>query len=86
MPTISVFYGIVIRCSSRIIRRPTSTRCTGDTEPASGSRPANSSTVSFLPRAVRLVREWAMMHQPELKANWQRAERMQLLEPIEPLP
>lgn len=38
------------------------------------------------PRAARLVREWAAMHRLELEANWERAERMQPLEAIEPLP
>ena len=39
-----------------------------------------------LPRtASRLVRQWATVHQPELIANWDRAQQGQPLLPIEPL-
>ena len=38
------------------------------------------------PRALRQVRQWTMMHRAELEANWRRAEQMELVEPIEPLP
>jgi len=37
------------------------------------------------PRVLGLVMEWATLHQPELIANWQRAESYQAVEPIEPL-
>ncbi|HEU5001626.1 MAG TPA: DUF4160 domain-containing protein [Actinomycetota bacterium] len=37
-------------------------------------------------RAMRLVREWATMHQSELEENWRRARAEQLLEPIASLP
>jgi hypothetical protein len=40
---------------------------------------------SFPPRALRLVQEWANLHQAELLANWERAARSQPLLPIEPL-
>lgn len=36
-------------------------------------------------RALALVREWAAMHQDELRANWERARRDEPLQPIEPL-
>jgi len=38
------------------------------------------------PRAARLVREWTSVHRAELEANWERAERMEAIQPIEPLP
>jgi len=39
-----------------------------------------------LPRRVQvLVIEWAMAHRPELRENWQRAERHESLLPILPL-
>ncbi len=36
-------------------------------------------------RALVLVLEWAMEHRPELRDNWGRAERHELLQPIQPL-
>lgn len=37
------------------------------------------------PRARGLVTEWAAQHQAELREDWQRARRMEPLEPIDPL-
>jgi hypothetical protein len=37
-------------------------------------------------RALRLVREWGMLHEEELAANWERARNEAALETIEPLP
>ena len=37
-------------------------------------------------RAFALAAEWALLHQDELRANWERARQDQPLEPIEPLP
>ena len=37
------------------------------------------------PRALRFVREWAALHQPELTANWERARAQEPLERIDPL-
>jgi hypothetical protein len=39
----------------------------------------------FPPRALQLVHEWAAMHRDELLANWERARRGELLQPIAPL-
>lgn len=36
-------------------------------------------------RALALVAEWAVLHQDELTANWERARREERLEPITPL-
>ncbi len=36
-------------------------------------------------RQLELVREWAQIHQDELRANWERARRNVALLPIEPL-
>ncbi len=38
------------------------------------------------PRAVRLVREWADLHQEELRGNWDRARAHDPLLAIDPLP
>ena len=37
-------------------------------------------------RAFRLVQEWARLHQTELATNWDLAQRLEALVPIEPLP
>lgn len=37
-------------------------------------------------RALRLVREWAELHQNELLDNWERAQSLEPLVPIDPLP
>ena len=41
---------------------------------------------SLPPRALRLVRQWAVMHQTELEANWDLAQSLAPLVPIDPLP
>jgi hypothetical protein len=41
---------------------------------------------SLPPRALRMVREWARLHEAELRANWDRAQALQSLESIDPLP
>jgi hypothetical protein len=38
------------------------------------------------PRALRLVTEWAGLHQAELAKNWTRARSHDPLVPIDPLP
>lgn len=41
---------------------------------------------SLPPRALRLVRQWARLHPEELADNWTRAQALEPLTPIEPLP
>lgn len=41
---------------------------------------------SVPPRALRLVRQWAALHQSELAANWERARVKAPLVEIDPLP
>jgi hypothetical protein len=36
-------------------------------------------------RAIRLVRDWALQHTAELIENWNRAQRGESLQPIDPL-
>jgi len=36
-------------------------------------------------RALRLIREWAALHEGELADNWTRAQAPEPLEPIDPL-
>lgn len=58
---------------------------------ASTSRRSNSATLRTLngslpPRALRLVRQWARLHPDELAENWERAQDLEPLVAIEPLP
>lgn len=41
---------------------------------------------SLSPRALRLVREWARMHNDDLVDNWELAQDLEPLVPIDPLP
>jgi hypothetical protein len=41
---------------------------------------------SLPPRALRLVREWAQLHPDELGADWELAQALEPLVPIDPLP
>ena len=41
---------------------------------------------SLPPRALRLVREWAELHSEELNRNWELAQALEPVEPIDPLP
>lgn len=41
---------------------------------------------SLSTRALRLVRAWARLHTEELAENWTRAQELEPLAPIEPLP
>ena len=40
---------------------------------------------SLPPRALKLVRRWASLHQNELAENWHRAREQEPLWPIDPL-
>jgi hypothetical protein len=37
-------------------------------------------------RALRLVQEWARLHEAELAFNWDLAQRLEALSPFDPLP
>jgi hypothetical protein len=38
------------------------------------------------PRAFRLIQEWARLHEVELAENWDRAQRLEALVAVDPLP
>ena len=86
MPTISAFYGILIRMYFGDHPPPHfharygeyKARCAISTgEVIDGELPA---------RAVRLVREWASRHNGELEGNWRRCEQRLAPNRVEPLP
>jgi hypothetical protein len=86
VPTISSFYGILIRMYFGDHPPPHfharygehKARCAIATgEVVDGELPA---------RAGRLVREWASLHRDELEENWRCCEQRVPLIPVEPLP
>lgn len=86
MPTISRFYGILIRMyfgdhpppHFHVRYGEYKARCAVATgEVVDGELPR---------RAQRLVREWASLHTAELDENWRRCEQRLSLRPVEPLP
>jgi hypothetical protein len=87
MPRISFFYGIAIwmywdegthaRPHFHARYAEDSASIDFDGELIAGSLPR---------RALALVAEWALLHQEELTANWERARQHERIEPIDPLP
>lgn len=86
MPRISSFYGITIwmyRNEGHHARPHFHARYAG--EAASIDFDGEALAGSLPRRALRLVADWAQLHQVELLANWERARSGELLEPIDPL-
>jgi hypothetical protein len=87
MPTISMFYGIIIRMSF----------APGEHQPPHFHAYYNEFRATFvldsldvltgeLPRRqLRLVQAWAELHQDELRANWQLAMNGETPQRIQPL-
>ena len=73
MPTIAWFYGIAIRMYVRDHPPPHFEAIYGEHE-ANVSIETGEVIEGKLPRAAaRLVREWTLAHQEELRNNWRRA-------------
>ena len=86
MPRISAFYGITIWMywnEGAHARPHFHARYAGQT--ASMDFAGAVIAGSFPRRALALVAEWAVLHEAELAANWERARRDEPLEPIDPL-
>lgn len=80
MPTISVFYGIVIAMFFN-----------DHDPPHFHARYAEHQAritiaTSLPPRAARLVTEWTELHRDELEEDWRLARERRPLNPIAPLP
>lgn len=86
MPRISAFYGIVITMYSSDHAPPHFHARYGEYEAqiliATGEPLAGELPI----RALRLVREWAGLHEAELRADWELAQARQSLASIDPLP
>jgi len=85
MPTISRFFGITIRMHWRE-HGPSHFHVDYGEHRATVGIETFEVLAGRLPRrALSLVLEWAMIHRPELRENWARAERMEPLLPVAPL-
>jgi hypothetical protein len=87
MPRISFFYGIGIWMywNEGVHNRPHFHSRYGGHQ-ASIAFDGEVLVGSLPPRALRLVRDWAALHQADLAANWKRALVGDALKKIDPLP
>ena len=85
MPTISVFYGIVIQMFWRDHAPPHFHALYAEYEAVFDLRDFRVIRGSLPRRATALVLEWAAEHRDELMEDWDLCSRMQTPKPIEPL-
>jgi hypothetical protein len=85
MPTISVFYGIVIQMFWREHAPPHFHALYGEYEALIDLRDLRVMRGSLPRRAMTLVLEWADAHRAELTEDWNLCSRMQMPNRIEPL-
>ena len=85
MPTISVFYGIVIQMFWRDHGPPHFHALYGEHEALIDLRELRVMRGSLPRRAMALVLEWAAEHRDELMEDWNLCSRMQTPKTIEPL-
>jgi hypothetical protein len=86
VPTISRFYGILIRMYFDEHPPPHFHAAYGDDEAVILIVTGEVLEGHLPPRALRLVREWVEIHRDELRANWVRTQAPGLPVPIAPLP
>lgn len=88
MPRVSSFYGITIWMyydEDHHLGRPHFHARYGEAEASIAINGPIIIAGGLPPRANRLVTEWALARETELRENWNRARNHQPLEPIEPL-
>jgi Domain of unknown function (DUF4160) len=86
MPRISAFYGIVIYMYWNEKDHPVAHfHAYHAGRRASVSMDGEVLAGRLEPRALQFVREWAILRQDEILANWERARRNEPLHGIEPL-
>lgn len=85
MPTISVFYGIVIRMFYNDHAPPHFHARYGDSEATINIRTCNIIEGELPGRALKLVQEWAMIHREELMEDWRRCRQNDKPVKIDPL-
>ncbi len=86
MPTISVFYGIVIAMFFNDHDPPHFHARYAESHARVAIATGDLLDGDLPPRAVRLVKEWTELHRDELEEDWRLAQELQPLRPIEPLP
>jgi hypothetical protein len=86
VPQVSSFYGIVVWMYRPDHAPPHFHAQYGDQWAQIGIAQRRVLNGSLPPRALRMVREWARLHEAELRANWDRAQALRPLESIDPLP
>ena len=86
VPEISRFYGIVIKMYFADHAPPHFHAEYAEYEARFAINSLAVITGSLPPRAMRLVEEWAMLHQQELQVLWDKASRLEALHRIDPLP
>jgi len=77
MPTISIFYGIVIQMFWNEHAPPHFHALYGEHEALIDIQKLDVMRGSLPRRALNLVLDWAELHQPELLEDWALCERLQ---------
>jgi len=85
MPTISRFYGILIRMYHKDHAPPHFHAWYGSHDASIRISDLEVMEGSLPPTALRLVKSWAAHHQIELAENWKLATDRRPLQPIKPL-
>ena len=86
MPEISRFYGIVIKMFFDDHAPPHFHAQYGSDEVIININALAVIAGKIPPRGMGLVMEWAMIHQAELQADWEKAKKLQQPDKISPLP
>jgi hypothetical protein len=86
MPRVSAFYGITIWFYRPDHPPPHFPAQYGEDEARIELGTLRVISGSLPRRALSLVRTWARLHADELRANWERAVRLEELDQIDPLP
>ena len=85
MPTISMFYGIIIRMYSRNEHNPPHFHAHYSGFEAIFDLEGEITEGKFPKKQTRLVQAWCELHKDELEANWQLALNNEVVFAIEPL-
>jgi len=85
MPTISSFYGIIVRMFFKDHPPPHFHAVYGEHELIVGISPIMILTGAAPPRVRSMVLEWAALHQSELAADWDACQKGLGPAPIAPL-
>lgn len=86
MPRISAFYGIVISMYFADHDPPHFHATYGEYRARISLESLEAMDRGLPTRALRLIEEWATLHQDELRANWEQARTRQPLRTIDPMP